>query len=97
MSYNENPEWTKQITYPSKDVLICPYCKQPLFKSAKAIKEAFSPNEYYEPMNIPPTITFNCANIKCEHCDDEITFTLSVLITATCITKEKNSKEKGNK
>lgn len=82
MSYNGEPKWTDQVTLPDPALMKCPWCNT----VACNVEEAMEPlleAGYYEPRHIPPELVFVCGNPDCPHCDEEFTYKLTAIITAS--------------
>ena len=81
MSYNSEPEWTKNITFPPFDELTCPYCGE-VPNNAEEIVNVMKEGSYYSPRHIPKKLVFTCDNPECPKCDEDYTFVLSVVVRA---------------
>jgi len=81
MSFNHNPEWTPLIKYPNQNKMKCPYCGK-VASNVNEVMDNLYNVTYYSARHIPPRLIFTCDNIKCEHCDEDYDFILSVVIKA---------------
>jgi len=82
MSYNDDPEWTKNIVFKDKNKIVCQTCGM-VCGNTDSVMEILFKNSYYEPRHIPPTLIFTCSNPKCQDCDKDFEYNLSIVITGT--------------
>ena len=81
MSYEYDPEWTRDIQYPDLTTFVCPVCGCVPF-NVNEVTSCLREMDYYSARHIPPNLTFTCGNPKCPSCDEDFEYTLSVVITA---------------
>ncbi|MBE7553134.1 MAG: hypothetical protein HS126_18835 [Anaerolineales bacterium] len=81
MSYNYNPEWTKDIVLPTIEEMGCPTCGA-IAGNVEEVMERLAKASYYEPRHIPPRLTFTCDNENCPNCDEDYYVELSVVVQA---------------
>ena len=80
MSYNDDPEWTKNIVIPNfSEVACCPICG--VASDSLGDADGLLEGGFYAPRHIPPYLTFVCTNVECVCCDREFYMKLSVYIT----------------
>lgn len=86
MSYDGDPEWTKNITFPSSDEMRCPTCGV-VAGNADEVMNDIREDSYYHPRHIPPTLVFTCNNPECPDCDKDYTAELAAVVTVVSIIK----------
>lgn len=84
MSYDESPEWTKNIVYPKIEDMKCPTCGV-VGDNADQVMGYLYDGDYYAPRHISDTLIFTCDNPDCPNCDEDYEYSLSVVITAMAI------------
>ena len=87
MSYNEIPDWTKQIVLPNPNLMTCPTCGVIAGNVAEVMSDLLE-HGYHYPRHIPPYLTFTCFNPDCPDCDQDFVFELSATVVATRQSKE---------
>ena len=82
MSYNPDPEWTKDIFLPDVEELKCPGCGQVPQHSAADRMIDLREGGVYAPRHIPSYLTLTCENPDCVICDEdfEVHLTTSVKV-----------------
>lgn len=86
MSYNGDPEWTKNIYLPGREVMKCPTCGK-VSGNVDEVMNVIKECEYYHPRHIPPTLVFTCDNPECPDCDKDYTARLSAVVAVMSIVK----------
>jgi hypothetical protein len=86
MSYDGDPEWTKNIVLPNRDGMKCPTCSVVAGNVDEVMSDLAEPS-YYHPRHIPPTLVFTCDNPECPDCDKNYTVRLSAVVSVVSITK----------
>jgi len=86
MSYNGDPEWTKNIALPNRDGMKCPTCGV-VAGNVDEVMSDLRESSYYHPRHIPPTLVFTCDNPACPDCDKDYTARLYAVVSVISIVK----------
>ena len=81
MSYEYEPEWTKEFSKIGFGDIVCPTCKQRP-DNLDEVCSCINENGYYEPRNIPPKLIFTCSNAECADCDNDFSYKISCIVWA---------------
>jgi hypothetical protein len=84
MSYDNDPDWTNDIVYPDISLFKCLHCGKVSDYATASLQILYPGGTSYKARSVPDKLVFTCSNVDCAYCDEDYTYSLSLIIIANC-------------